>query len=157
VVAWVLGSGTLWVWHLPYLYNLTLANENIHIFEHITFLVTGTILWWPVFSPLRERRLAPLIAIVYLFLASLANGLLGIFFTLANTAFYTGYLHPDDELGALSLIRNTWGLDPVADQKLGGAFMWVIGSVIFLWAILVMVARWYSEGEADSDQTVAAG
>ena len=145
VVAWFLGTGTLAIWHLPYLYNATLANEYIHIFEHITFLITGTILWWPVLSPIRERRLPAMTAVIYLILAGLANSLVGIFFTLANTAFYSGYLHPDDELGALSLIRNTWGLDPVADQKLGGAFMWVIGSVIFLAAILVMVARWFRE------------
>ena len=79
------------------------------------------------------------------------TGLLGIIFTVASTPFYSGYDHPDDELGALSLIRDTWGLDQVDDQKLGGAFMWVIGSVIFFWAIMALVARWYREPDGESD------
>jgi cytochrome c oxidase assembly factor CtaG len=145
VVAWFLGVGTLWIWHLPVLYDLTLQNESVHIFEHLTFLVTGTILWWPVFTRLDERRLAPLLSVAYLSLAALANGLLGIIFTISSTPFYVGYTQPRDDLGALSLIRNTWGLSQIEDQRLGGAFMWVIGSVIFLWAIMVLVARWLRE------------
>ena len=148
-VAWGLGIGTLWAWHLPALYNLTLENETIHAFEHLTFLVTGTILWWPVFSPL-ETALAPLAGLVYLFLAALANGLLGAIFTIASTPFYPAYVHPPDDLHALSLIRRTWGLNPLADQQLGGAFMWVLGSLIFLGAILVVIARWYREAERET-------
>jgi len=150
VVAWFLGVGTLWIWHLPALYNLTLEKENVHIFEHLTFLVTGTILWWPVFTRLDERRLNPMFSVVYLVLASLANALLGIIFTISTTPYYAGYAHPRDELGALSLIRNTWGLSQIEDQQLGGAFMWVIGSMIFLWAIMVLVARWFREPEVDT-------
>ena len=144
-VAWFLGIGTLWVWHLPVLYNATLTSENVHVFEHLTFLVTGTILWWPVFTPLMERRLTPLASVAYLALAALANGLLGVIFTLASTPFYSGYAHPSDELGALGLIRDQWGLDPITDQKLGGAFMWVLGSIILLGAIVTALGRWYRE------------
>jgi cytochrome c oxidase assembly factor CtaG len=52
-----------------------------------------------------------------------------------------------DRLGALPLIRGVWGLDQLADQRLGGVFMWAIGSVIFLAAIMVVFARWYREPE----------
>ena len=151
VVAWVLGVGTLWVWHLPVLYDATLANEGIHIFEHLTFLVTGTILWWPVLTPVQGRRLGVMAAVAFLFLAALANGLLGIIFTIADTPFYSGYAHPDDEFGALDLIRNQWGLSQIADQKLGGAFMWIIGSLIFLWGILAVVSRWFQGPDTDTD------
>lgn len=156
VVAWFLGVGTLWIWHWPPLYDLTLQNENVHIFEHLTFLVTGTILWWPVFTRLDERRMDPLLAVLYLVLASLANALLGIIFTVSSTPYYAGYAHPEDELGALSLIRNEWGLTQIADQQLGGAFMWVIGSLIFLWAIMLLMARWFSEPEAVTHETRVA-
>jgi putative membrane protein len=154
-VAWVLGVGTLWIWHLPYLYDATLANENIHVFEHLTFLATGTIFFWPAFTPVARRQLAAPMAIVYLSLAALANGLLGIIFTISSTPFYPGYAHPEDRLGALSLIRDTWGLNRVADQQLGGVFMWAIGSTIFLGAIMTVVVRWYREPET-ADETAAA-
>jgi cytochrome c oxidase assembly factor CtaG len=151
VVAWTLGIATLWIWHLPYLYNATLENKGIHIFEHLTFLVTGTIFWWPVFSPLPERRMTPLGSMIYLSLGAIANALLGIIFTISATPFYSGYANPKDELGALSLIRDTWGLSQIADQQLGGAFMWAFGSVIFFWAIMVMVARWLRETETQTE------
>lgn len=154
-VAWILGVGTFWAWHLPFLYNATLSNEDIHICEHLTFLVTGTILFWPVFTPLNERRMDPLPAVVYLALAALANSILGIIFTVSSTPFYSGYAHPEDELGALSLIRNQWGLNQLADQQLGGVFMWTIGSVIFLAAILTVLARWYREPESETPGTTA--
>ncbi len=151
VFAWTLGITTLWLWHLPALYNATLENKGIHIFEHLMFLVTGTIFWWPVFSPLPERRLTPLGSVIYLTLGAIANALLGIIFTISATPFYSGYANPKDELGALSLIRDTWGLTQIADQQLGGAFMWTFGSVIFFWAIMVMVTRWLRETESQSN------
>ncbi|MEI8234593.1 MAG: cytochrome c oxidase assembly protein [Verrucomicrobiota bacterium] len=158
VIAWIIGTATLWVWHLPSLYNLTLESEGIHIFEHLTFLITGTIFWWPVFSPLSEHRMRPLSGVIYLTLGAIINGLLGIIFTISATPFYAEYANPKDELGALLLIRNTWGLTQIADQQLGGAFMWAFGSVIFFWAIMVLVARWLretemqAEGETENDK-----
>ena len=149
VLAWCLGIFTLWAWHLPALYDATLASEAVHIFEHLTFLVTGTILWWPVFTPLNRRRLHPVRGVVYLMLAALFNGILGIIFTVSDTPYYPAYAHPEDEIGALSLVRDTWGLDLLNDQKLGGAIMWVGGSLILFWAIMALVIRWYREPERE--------
>ena len=153
LLAWVLGIGTLWVWHWPAFYDAALANEHIHIFEHLTFLVTGTIFWWPVFGPLAGHRLAPMLAVVYLALGALANAVLGIFFTLSSTTYYPPYAQPDNELGALSLIRGRWGINQLADQQLGGAFMWAIGSVIFLWAILALVGPLVAPGGGEKLMT----
>lgn len=147
VLTWLLAVFTLWAWHLPGLYNETLESEEVHILEHMSFLITGTMLWWPVFTPLGRRRMAPMIAIVYCAGAAVFNAILGIIFTTSNTAFYDGYADPEDELGALSLVRETWGLNQLDDQKLGGALMWVGGSIIFVWAIMALVARWYRTPE----------
>jgi putative membrane protein len=144
LVAWASCIVTLWVWHLPVLYNLTLADESVHIFEHLSFLVTATIFWWPVLAPLEHRRLAPLPAVAYLYTAALANTVLGVLLTFAPVGLYPAYMHPSDELGALHLIRDVWGLDPQADQQLGGLLMWLGGMLAFLWAVMAMLARWYA-------------
>jgi putative membrane protein len=144
LVAWLLGIGTLWVWHLPILYNATLASEGIHIAEHLSFMVTGVIFWWPVAAPLPERRLQPGPSIIYLFVAGVANTALGILLTFVPAGLYPAYLHPEDELGALALIRHGWGLTPEADQQLGGLFMWVGGGLVLLIAILAVMRRWYA-------------
>ena len=43
-----------------------------------------------------------------------------------------------------------WGLTPAVDQELGGLLMWVPGGMVFLGAIMVVIARWYSEPEVRS-------
>ena len=146
-LAWSLGIGTMLVWHLPALFNAALASERLHIFQHLTFLVTGTIFWWPVVGPLEERRLQALGAIAYLFTACAGCSLLGAALTFAPAGIYPAYLHPEDRYGLLPLIRTGWGLDLKSDQQLGGLLMWVPGCFIYLTAILANFARWYNKPE----------
>jgi len=149
LVAWLLGIGTLWIWHLPYLYDLTLRNEQVHVFEHLCFLATGVIFWWPVVGPAASRALNTFYAMVYLFTGALANTLLGIILTFAPHLIYQGYRHPDDVLGILPLLRDDWGLSAIADEQLGGLFMWVGGGLIFLTAMLGVLVRWYAAPEEE--------
>lgn len=149
LVAWSLGIGTMWVWHLPVLYNAALEHEGIHIVEHLAFLVTATMLWWPVVAPLEAARLAPLAALLYLFAAMTASSILGIILTFAPPGLYPAYLHPTDALGILPLLRDGWGLSPAADQQLGGLLMWVPGNLVYFCAFIGALARWYSAPEED--------
>jgi putative membrane protein len=149
VLAWLLGMGFLWLWHLPSLYNAALGDENVHILEHLCFLVTATIFWWPVLTPLTERRLASLAIIPYLFAAAAASSVLGIILTYTPPGLYPAYLHPLDRLGILTLIRDRWGLSPELDQQIGGLLMWVPGSLVYLSGIVGALARWYGEPESD--------
>ncbi|HEY9773490.1 MAG TPA: cytochrome c oxidase assembly protein [Planktothrix sp.] len=144
-LAVILANATFWIWHLPALYNLTLENETVHVIEHMMLMITGTMLWWPVFKPIAEGRLKPMAAIVYMFVAAIPSTALGIIFTMADTPYYSGYAHPDDDLGALRMIREDWGLSQIADQKLGGAIMWEPAGAIYLWAIMVVLVEWFRE------------
>lgn len=142
-VAWPLGVGTMLVWHLPPLFNAALASDSLHIAQHLSFLVTGAIFWWPILCPIEERRAAPLAAIIYLFSACTACSLLGAVLTFTPPGAYPSYLQPEDPLGILPLIRQGWGLDAASDQQLGGMLMWVPGCLVYLAAILTRVAQWY--------------
>jgi putative membrane protein len=147
--AWLAANLTLWVWHMPFLYDWAVRNEGIHIFQHLTFLVTATIFWWPILAPTPESRLTSQESMVYLFTAALSNMLLGIVLTFANEPLYSPYVSPEDSWKILSILRTQFHLDPVADQKLGGTVMWVLGSAVFLAVLLVHFNRWYSEAEAE--------
>ncbi|QBD81202.1 cytochrome c oxidase assembly protein [Ktedonosporobacter rubrisoli] len=59
VVAFLLYNGNFWLWHAPPLYNATLANENLHIVEHMTFMITAFLSWWPIFGSLDEELPRP--------------------------------------------------------------------------------------------------
>jgi putative membrane protein len=150
-LAWVLGTGAVWVWHLPALYNAALADEGVHITQHMVFLVTASIFWWPVLAPLEDRRMGSLGGVGYLFAAAMASSLLGIILTFAPAGLYPAYLRPIDTLGALPLLREGWGLTPQVDQQVGGLLMWVPGSLVYLGALLAILARWYAEPEAEDE------
>jgi putative membrane protein len=129
-VSWLLGVGTMLAWHIPALFNAALANDGLHIVQHLSFLVTGTIFWWPILGPLEDRHLPPLGAVSYLFSACVCCSLLGAFLTFGPVRLYPAY-------------AGYWGLDPKSDQQLGGMLMWVPGCFVYLSAILSTVMRWY--------------
>lgn len=141
--------GTLWVWHFPALYNLTLETEWVHAVEHICFVASATIFWSAILDPIEAFRLKTGSAIVYLLSGGFAMSLLAILLTFAPAGLYPYYSNPEDPFGALQLIRQVWGISPTMDQQMGGALMWVMGSVIFLLAILVVLARWFRKPEKD--------
>jgi putative membrane protein len=132
-VSWLLGVGTMLAWHIPVLFNAALANDGLHIFQHLSFLVTGTIFWWPILGP-PDRQLQALAAVSYLFSACLGCSLLGAFLTFGPVGIYPAYFNPPEHL---------WGLDPKSDQQLGGMLMWVPGCFVYLSGILGTVMRWY--------------
>jgi putative membrane protein len=143
LVAWSLGVGTMIAWHIPALFNAALANDALHIAQHLSFLATGTIFWWPVLHPVEKRRLTALGSIAYLFSACTFCSILGAALTFAPTGLYPAYLNPNDQLGILRLVRDTWGMDRKSDQQLGGMLMWVPGCLVYLTGILATAARWF--------------
>jgi cytochrome c oxidase assembly factor CtaG len=150
LLAFTIANATFWAWHLPVPYNLTLANEHVHIAEHMMFIVTGAMLWWPVFHPIPERRMHPLPAMLYLAAAAALSTILGIIFTVSETPYYSCYANPDDELGILKMIREDWGINQLADQKMGGAIMWEPAGAIFLWAIMAVMIDWFKSDSKPS-------
>ena len=147
LVAWFLGVGAMWVWHLPSLHDLVLANNNLYIAQQISFVVIGMIFWWPVFAPIESRRLSPLISTMYLATACLGCTILGMLITFAGAGLYAAYMNPVDTIGILPLLRGELCLTPGVDQQIGGLTMWVPGCLIYLAASMVTLARWYGAEE----------
>jgi cytochrome c oxidase assembly factor CtaG len=156
LVAWCSCMGVMTVWHVPTLYNFALAHEPVHIFQHLSFLITATMFWWPVLNPISANRLEVGPAILYLFAAVAENSVLGIIITFMRVGHYPAYLHPIDVYpGTLNLIRNGWGISPAYDQRLGGLLMWIPGCSVYFVAILALMARWYSQPDTDEKAETA--
>jgi putative membrane protein len=135
-VAALLFSASIAVWHLQPFYDLMMRSHEVHIATHLMFMVTATIMWWPVMSPLPELpRLAPLPGILYLFLVCLPMQAVGAFITFADNVLYPWYL----------AAPRTWGLSPLDDQRLGGLLMWIPGNLWIFGAIAVLFFRWSRE------------
>lgn len=155
-VAWLSNIAMMLVWHFPVLYNAANASTAIHITEHLCFLVTGCMFWWPIFTPLRTERMQPGKAMLYLFGAAAVSTLLGILITFLPVGLYKPYLHPVDEIGALHLIRITWGISAAEDQKLAGLLMWVPGCSIYFIVILMELGRWFRTPDPDKQRLLAS-
>ena len=150
LLAWSIGLGAMWLWHLPALYNLALRNEWVHILEHLFFLASAVIFWWPIFTSPARSRLHPLGAMAYLFAGMIVSSLLGMILTFAEPGLYPAYLNPRDPFGLLPLLWGEWGLTPAVDQQVGGLLMWVPGGMVYLLGIIGLLARWYAMPEEDS-------
>ncbi len=137
-VAFTLLNADLFLWHAPALYDLTLANDTIHLLEHLTFIVFGVIFWWPVFSPLEEGlpRLEGGRRILYLFLAGMPMTLLGAGLTFASP-LYAPYINAP----------RLWGLSPATDQQLGGLIMWIPSNLLYIVIMSGLFIRWLQQQE----------
>ena len=138
-MAFFLFNADFWLWHIPTLYDATLTNQNLHILEHITFIVFGVINWWPIFSPLTED-LPPLSIggrVLYLFFSGMPVVALGAGLTFAGP-LYAPYLEAP----------RLWGLSAATDQQLGGLIMWVPGNIIYIIIVSILFIRWMQKQEA---------
>ena len=138
LVAALVFTGPIVIWHVPSLYEAALRHHNLHIVQHVVFLGTAVIMWWPVLSPVPELPRANYpTQLVYLFLLGFPMSLAGAFITLADGVLYPFYVSAP----------RVWGLTPLADQQLGGLLMWVVGT-IYLWvATSVVWFRWSAREE----------
>jgi putative membrane protein len=146
-LAWVCGIGALWLWHWPRLFDAALRNETLHIFQHLCFLVTGTIFWYPVITPVPGHRMTAFPAFFYLFTACTFSSLLGILITFCSYQIYPFYLHPSDDLNILPQLRGF--LSASEDQQLGGLLMWFPCCLIYAGAILLTLGRWYDQPDEE--------
>ncbi len=144
LVAFALFNGVFLAWHLPSLYQAALQDETIHIFEHLLFIATGILNWWPVLSPLPELpRLSPPAKILYIFLEETPTAILSALLVFASVSFYTAY----------AAAPRVFDLSPLADQQIAGFIMWVPGQLIYLAALSVVFFTWIRDRErAESGQ-----
>jgi len=161
IVAWFLGVGAMWVWHMPSLHDSVLASDRLYIAQQVSFVLIGMIFWWPVFAPVESRRLSPLVSTMYLASACLGCTILGMLITFAGTGLYGAYFNPVDTIGILPLLRGELCLTPGVDQQIGGLTMWVPGCLIYLAASMITIARWYGAPEdyelISNDKLITAG
>jgi putative membrane protein len=136
--AFVLHAAVVWAWHAPTLFEAALHSRAIHTLQHVTFLGSALLFWWNALAA--ESRVARGTAVILLFATMLHTGVLGALLTFSPTVWYPTYR---ETAGA-------FGLDPLADQQLGGLLMWVPGGASYVVAALFVAARWLGPVDARS-------
>ncbi len=139
-LAFLLFTGVFAVWHFPVFYDGALNTHVFHILEHLLFISTAVIAWWPILSPLPS--LPPLSypgQLLYLVLLSISQTPLFAVITFSNQTFYPFY----------EAAPRVFDLSPIADQQLGGIIMKVSWLVVYVPAICVVFLRWFYREETE--------
>jgi cytochrome c oxidase assembly factor CtaG len=92
VNCWILMAVTLFAWHVPAAFDLTLRSPAWHKLEHACFFGAALLFWWPVVRPFPSRPHWPLWSVpVYLLAADLLNTSLSAILTFSDHVLYTYY------------------------------------------------------------------
>ena len=111
-VTFALWAANLAIWHVPYVYDLALAHPGLHDFEHVCWMVFGTLLWTLLVDPGGHRRLS-VGGRVALAAAMFASGLiLSDVLIFSFTPLYPWY-------------HGAYGISALTDQQLSGIVMMV--------------------------------
>jgi len=124
-------AGVLWIWHVPSLYGLALANDAVFWTMQLSLLGTAVPLWQRILSPAGE----PGPAIIGVVGTIVQMGLLGTLITFAAEPLYAPHF----------TTTAAWGLSPLEDQQLAGLIMWVPAMLPYLaaglWLCAVLLSR----------------
>jgi cytochrome c oxidase assembly factor CtaG len=147
-VAFLLFNGSFALWHLPVLYNLTLRNESVHVLEHLIFMATAALNWWPMLGPLPDEfpRLSNMSQILYLFAnCQVMVGLGALLFFSSGSPAYTPYF----------AAPRIFGLSVVDDQMLGSLIMWIPGNLVYVIVMSAAFYYWLNEQERKQQEREA--
>ena len=125
VVAFVLWSANLFLWHVPVLHEAAVETAWVHALQHALFLTLGVAVWLPLFGPLPQPSwFGNLGRLVFIVGVRLTGALLANVLLWADEPLYDVYTVSD----------------PLADQQLAAGLMMVEGSlltlVLFGWLFL---------------------
>jgi putative membrane protein len=140
LVTWLLFAFAMWGTHFSPVFDRSLEEPTVHQLEHLVYLVTACLFWWPVvgLDPSPWRMSEP-IRILYAFLQMPQNSFLGLAIISATAPLYHHY----------ATLTRDWGPSVMDDQQMAGALMWVVGDLVFLAAILGIVVGWMRREERE--------
>ncbi len=130
--ALILFVATTWIWHIPAAYDLALRSDGVHYIQHVCFLGSGLLFWYPVVRPYPARpRWSTWLLAPFLILADLENTVLAALLTFSSKVLYFHY-EQVPHLGRITALD---------DQAAAGVLMWVPGSLAFLGPLFVIGVR----------------
>ncbi len=111
-VAFTLWAANLAIWHIPYVYDLALAHQNLHNFEHVCWVFCGMLVWTLLIDPGSHRRLT-----------------VGGRVALAASMFAAGMILSDVLVFTFTPLypfyHGAYGISALLDQQLAGIVMTV--------------------------------
>jgi putative membrane protein len=133
--------GVLVLWHVPYLYEGALRHPVVHRFEHLSFVLVGTLVWVLIIDPARHGRLTIGERIGVAAVVFWASQILSYVMVFSFEPFYDLYANQPVRL---------FGLSPLTDQKLAGVVMMIEQTLTIGIAVIVLVRMSRARSEETS-------
>jgi len=115
----------------------------VHVLEHTSFVIAGSLYWWHLLSPIRARmRLGGMGPVVYMATTKLFVGALGMGLAFAPVALYPYYVHH----------ARVWGISALEDQSIAGVIMAVEQSIVMGLALALLFMRMLTESEREQQR-----
>ena len=137
LVALPLWLATYALWHVPFAYEAALNNRLLLDLGHLSYLIAGFCLWWPVFQD-EPWHLPSGGKAAYLFAAFVLASPLGLILALLPSPLYDSYVQAP----------RLWGLEPLEDQQIGGTLMAVSEAIVFFGLLAYFFVRFMAEEDA---------
>jgi cytochrome c oxidase assembly factor CtaG len=142
---WLAATIALLGWHVPAAFELAVRSDGWHELEHLTFLATSFLFWWPVIQPWPSVARWPRAAIpVYLFLGMIANDALCACLCFSNRILYPSYAGGSSR----------FSLRPLEDQACSGALMWIVVMLVYSTSAVVVMSRLLSPRPRQLDHAI---
>jgi putative membrane protein len=135
LAAWLI---VYFAWHLPWAYDYALRHQHslFHV-EHLTYLLAGIALWWPVVHGPQNAGTKAL----YLFAAFVLASPIGLVLALIPRPVYDFYAHAP----------RTWGPGPLGDQQIAGVTMALEQAFVFFAVFAYFLSRFLQEEQRDTE------
>jgi len=132
-VTWLVWVSATIGWHDPNAYDAALRLGWVHDAEHLSFFLAGLLFWWHVTGagPRLHKQMGLVGRMAFLISAIPPNMITGVVIAFATAPIYTHYLN----------VPRLGGMTALEDQQLGGILMWVVGSMMYIVAVLILAGQ----------------
>lgn len=134
---WFAFLGSFLFWHDPQAVPFMVGDGWFHYVAPWLLLGAALLYWWPVVDtgPRLHSRLPAWVLIVYLITVEIPNMVAGVTIAFSATLLYDHYAAVHAQGRAIFPIGAT------TDQMVGGAIVWVFGSLVYVAAIVAVLHR----------------
>lgn len=125
---------TFLLWHAPGPFHFALLHGTVYHIELLSIFLASLLNWWPLIGPVKElRKMSYPMQMLYAFVDGQPVDIFAFLLVFTGVVFYPYYTIPTQ--------LAQFGVSPVADQTIGGAFLLLPGLVdlvvmsplFFLW------------------------
>jgi cytochrome c oxidase assembly factor CtaG len=133
LIALPLWIASLYVWHLPSLYQAALTSEPLHALQHACFIGFGVLMWMPLVGPLPKPAWFGIGGkLGYVLAVRFAGTVLGNVFMWSGDVIYPDYASGED----------FWDVSPLTDQGIAGVIMTAEGGLVTLGILSWLFLSW---------------